>query len=126
MPIVRPALSEGISKTYSIKWNPAEMSDIRQLPVRTSIVGTWKDSDGISRVEFEVTDRGGILEVQAIDIEDGECLDIRDTKWDGKRLSFISVTRSTGRLVEHVFEALSKTSIRHDFVIRDSEVWQRK
>ena len=102
------------------------MSRVVELNTRNPLIGTWHDAEDISRVAFTFCAKGNEIAVSAIDTEDGEVLEIENVHWDGTKLSFSSTTKSTGRKAEHIFWMLDRERVKHQFVIKDAEIWIRK
>jgi hypothetical protein len=91
------------------------------------LIGTWHGEGDDARAEYTVSFIDGNFQVKGIDAVDGEVFVISDVRWDGAfLLRFRSQMPSTGRVVEHVFEALSSDSVKHTFTLTDTEIWTKK
>jgi hypothetical protein len=85
------------------------MSIARKRSKLDWLVGRWRASEGQISVSFFI-DRGpNGLRVQAVDESDGEKLVVSKVKWDGKALSFETLTPSNKWRTRNSLRVISST-----------------
>ena len=87
------------------------------------LVGTWHSPEW-SDVEVTIKQLETTLQVEAVDLEDEETLQIRNTSWDENSISFDLYTPSTDHACRHVIT--NKGKGKATFEITWSEEWVLK
>jgi hypothetical protein len=88
------------------------------------LVGTWITEDEDSDAAFVVKVLRGRFVVSGFCRSDGEPLAIKDTRWDGRNLSFEALVRSTGWKTRNVLRLRSDGKAELQFTLW--EVWKKK
>jgi len=88
------------------------------------IVGTWQYDAAVSPVTFTIKRNTRGFQIQAIDESDGEELIISKVKWDGKILTFETLTPSNKWRTKNCLRVISKTQAIHEFTFW--ETWSKK
>src|SRR5690242_14225931 len=79
-----------------------------------SLVGKWQANEAYRPVVFTIERGASGFRVQAIDQSDGEKLLVSRVKWDGKVLSFETLTPSNKWRTKNRLKVISKTKAIHE------------
>lgn len=85
--------------------------------------GRWKSADAQISVLFEIELLGKAFRIKAHDESDGEKLLISKVKWDGKTLSFETLTPSTKWRTRNRLKLISEKEIIHE--LTHWEKWEK-
>lgn len=99
------------------------------MPTQTQknhlLVGAWIDPhDEFQTVQYTVRATLTRLLVSAIDVYDGERIEISDVSWSNHELRFQSYVPSTKWRLRHIFRVISRDKIEHEYTKAD--IWKRK
>lgn len=78
------------------------------------LIGTWQYNKAVSPVLFTIDKTSRGFRIQAIDESDGEKIIISKVKWDGKVLSFETLTPSNNWRTRNRLKLISKTKAIHE------------
>jgi hypothetical protein len=85
--------------------------------------GRWKVAGGQIGIVFDIKPFGKSFRIKAHDESDGEKLLISKIKWDGKTLSFETLTPSTKWRTKNRLTCISEKEITHE--LTHWEKWER-
>ena len=87
------------------------------------LVGRWHSPEW-SSIEIVIKQLKTTLQIKAVDLEDGEKLQIKNKSWDDKSISFDLYTPSEDHTCHHVLTSKGKGTA--NFEITWSEEWKLK
>lgn len=87
------------------------------------LIGSWRYSEAVSPLTFTIDKTARGFRVQATDETDGEKLVVSKVKWDGKVLSFETLTPSNGWCTRNRLKLTSKTKATHELTFW--ETWEK-
>ncbi|HEY4416946.1 MAG TPA: hypothetical protein VGO57_14750 [Verrucomicrobiae bacterium] len=87
------------------------------------LVGIWRYNEAVSPVLFTIIKTARSFRVKAICESDGEELIISKVKWDGKALSFDTLTPSNKWRTRNTLKLISKTKAIHELTFW--EQWEK-
>jgi hypothetical protein len=87
------------------------------------LVGTWYYKDAVSPILFTITTTPAGLRIKATDQSDSEELTVSKIKWDGKILTFETLTPSNKWRTRNRLKVISKTKATHELTFW--EPWEK-
>src|SRR5881296_25895 len=87
------------------------------------LVGTWRYAEAVRPMLFTIDKTAGGFHIHAVDESDGEELQVSKVKWDGKVLSFETLTPSNGWRTGNRLKAISRTKATHELTFWED--WEK-
>lgn len=87
------------------------------------LVGNWRYEEAVAPVLFTIARKGRGFSIQAVDDSDGEALIVSKIKWDGKVLTFETLTPSNQWRTGNRLTLISKTKAIHELTFW--EEWKK-
>lgn len=78
------------------------------------LIGTWRYDEAVRPLLFTIDKTARGFRIQAVDESDGEELLVSKVKWDGKVLSFETLTPSNNWRTRNLLKAISNSKAIHE------------
>ncbi|HUA64473.1 MAG TPA: hypothetical protein VME24_01415 [Alphaproteobacteria bacterium] len=87
------------------------------------LVGKWRYEEAVRPLIFTIEKTARGFRIQAIDDSDGEALVVSKVRWDGKVLTFDTLTPSNKWRTRNSLKVISKTKAIHELTFW--EPWEK-
>ena|SRR6267154_6382072 len=87
------------------------------------LIGTWRYDEAVRPLLFTIDKTARGFRIQAVDESDGEEILVSKVKWDGKVLSFETLTPSNNWRTRNRLKVVSKTKAIHELTFWED--WEK-
>ncbi|MGA2246899.1 MAG: hypothetical protein ABSH48_18045 [Verrucomicrobiota bacterium] len=87
------------------------------------LIGIWRYGEAVRPLLFKIDKKARSFRVQASDESDGEKLIVSKVKWDGKVLSFETLTPSNNWRTRNRLKLVSEREVIHELTFWES--WEK-